>query len=40
MHNEKKVIVVTCHAEKGMSWYALDNIEHLLPPPHLDESEI
>ena len=25
---------------QGMSWYALDNIEYLLPPPHLEESEI
>ena len=25
---------------QGMSWYALDNIEYLLPPPHLKESEI
>ena len=23
-----------------MSWYALDNVEYLLPPPHLEESEI
>ena len=22
------------------SWYALDNVEYLLPPPHLEESEI
>ena len=25
---------------QGMSWYALENIEYLLPPPCLDESEI
>ena len=25
---------------QGMSWYALDNIEYLLLPPHLEESEI
>ena len=25
---------------QGMSWYASDDIEYLLPPPHLDESEI
>ena len=25
---------------QGRSWYALDNIEYLLPPPHLEESEI
>ena len=25
---------------QGTSWYALDNIEYLLPPPHLEESEI
>ena len=25
---------------QGTSWYALDNIEYLLPPPCLDESEI
>ena len=40
MHNEKEVIIVTCHAETGNVWYALDNIEYLLPPLHLDESEI
>ena len=25
---------------QGTSWYALDNIEYVLPPPHLEESEI
>ena len=25
---------------QGTSWYALDNIEYLLPPPCLEESEI
>ena len=25
---------------QGMSWYALDNVEYLLPPPCLEESEI
>ena len=25
---------------QGTSWYALDNIEYLLLPPHLEESEI
>ena len=25
---------------QGKSWYALDNVEYLLPPPHLEESEI
>ena len=25
---------------QGTSWYALDNIEYLLPPPHLEESEL
>ena len=25
---------------QGMSWYALDNVEYLLPPQHLEESEI
>ena len=25
---------------QGTSWYALDNIEYLLPPPCLDESEL
>ena len=24
---------------QGTSWYALDNVEYLLPPPHLEESE-
>ena len=25
---------------QGTSWYALDNVENLLPQPHLEESEI
>ena len=25
---------------QGMCWYPLDNVEYLLPPPHLEESEI
>ena len=25
---------------QGTSWYALDNAEYVLPPPHLEESEI
>ena len=25
---------------QGTSWYALDNIEYLLPPPHSEESEL
>ena len=25
---------------QGTSWYALDNVEYLLPPLHLEESEI
>ena len=25
---------------QGTSWYALDNIEYLLPPPHLEESKL
>ena len=25
---------------QGTSWYALDNIEYLLPPLHLEESEL
>ena len=25
---------------QGTSWYALDNMEYLLPPPHLEESEL
>ena len=25
---------------QGTSWYALDNIEYLLPPPCLEESEL
>ena len=25
---------------QGLSWYVLDNIEYLLQPPHLHESEI
>ena len=24
---------------QGTSWYALDNVEYLLPPPHLEELE-
>ena len=26
--------------KQGTSWYALDNVEYLHPPPHLEESEI
>ena len=36
----KKIIVVMFMLRQGTSWYALDNIEYLLPPPCLEESEI
>ena len=40
MHNEKRSLLLYVMLRQGMSWYALDNIEYLLPPPHLEGSEI
>ena len=40
MHKKKMVIITTCLAKTGKSWYALDSKEYLLPPPCLDDSEI
>ena len=36
----KRSLLLYVMLRQGMSWYALDNIEYLLPPPHLHESEI
>ena len=36
----KRSLLLHIMLRQGTSWYALDNIEYLLPPPHLDESEI
>ena len=36
----KRSLLLHVMLRQETSWYALDNIEYLLPPPHLDESEI
>ena len=36
----KRSLLLHVMLRQGMSWYALDNIEYMLPPPHLEESEI
>ena len=36
----KRSLLLHVVPRQGMSWYALDNIEYLLPPPCLEESEI
>ena len=36
----KRTLLLQVMSRQGTSWYALDNIEYLLPPPHLEESEI
>ena len=36
----KRSLLLHVMLRQGMSWYALDNIEYLLPLPHLEESEI
>ena len=36
----KRSLLLNVMLRQGTSWYALDNIEYLLPPPHLEESEI
>ena len=36
----KTLLLLHVMLRKGASWYALDNIEYLLPLPHLEESEI
>ena len=36
----KRSLLLDVMLRQGMSWYALDNIEYLFPPPHLEESEI
>ena len=36
----KRSLLLHVMLRQGTSWYALDNIEYLLPPPHLEESEI
>ena len=34
----KRSLLLHVMLRQGMSWYALDNIEYLLPPPCLEES--
>ena len=36
----KRSLLLHVMLRQGTSWYALDNIEYLLPTPHLDESDI
>ena len=36
----KRSLLLHVTLRQGTSWYALANIEYLLPPPHLEESEI
>ena len=36
----KRSLLLHVMLRKGTSWYALDNIEYLLPPPHLEESKL
>ena len=36
----KRSLLLHVMLRQGMSWYALDNIEYLPPPPHLEESEL
>ena len=36
----KRSLLLHVMLRQGTSWYALDNIEYLLPPTHLEESEI
>ena len=36
----KRSLLLHIMLRQGISWYALGNIEYLLPPPCLDESEI
>ena len=35
----KRSLLLHVMLRQGTSWYALNSIEYLLPPPHLDESE-
>ena len=36
----KRSLLLHVMLKQGSSWYALDNIEYLLPPLHLEESEL
>ena len=36
----KRSLLLHVMLRQGTPWYALDNTEYLLPPPHLDKSEI
>ena len=36
----KRSLLLHVMLRQGMTWYALDNIEYLLPTPHLEESEL
>ena len=35
----KRSLLLHVMLRQGTSWYALDDIEYLLPPPCLEESE-
>ena len=35
-----RLLLLHVMLRQGMSWYALDNIEYVLPPPCLEKSEI
>ena len=36
----KRSLLLHIMLRQGTSWYALDNVEYLLPPPCLEELEI
>ena len=36
----KRSLLLHVMLRQGTSWYALDDIEYLLPPPHSEESEL
>ena len=36
----KRPLLLHVMLRQGTSWYALDNIEYLLPPPCLEKSEL
>ena len=36
----KRSLLLHIMLRQGTSWYALDSIEYLLPPPHSEESEL
>ena len=36
----KRSLLLPVMLRQGTSWCVLDNIEYLLPPPHVEESEL